>query len=85
MERDTEAGEYLYHAGGELTPFFVVLDGSVEILREGDDRSSEVLVVHTRRRFLGELNMLTGQSRTSRRGSPNPAGCSRCNPTSSAG
>ena len=59
-ERQVERGEILYRAGDESPPFFVVLDGEVEVIRGGD--SGEV-VVATRgaRGFLGELNLLTGQ------------------------
>ena len=32
-----EAGQMLYRAGGDPPNFFVVLDGEVEIVREGDD------------------------------------------------
>jgi thioredoxin reductase (NADPH) len=54
-----EAGQMLYRAGGEPPNFFVVLDGEVEIVREGDDEV--VIAAHGPGRFVGELNLLTGQ------------------------
>ena len=54
-----EAGQMLYRAGGDPPNFFVVLDGEVEIVREGDDEV--VIATHGPGRFVGELNLLTGQ------------------------
>jgi len=54
-----EAGEMLYRAGGEPPNFFVVIEGEVEIVREGDDQV--VIAAHGPGRFVGELNLLTGQ------------------------
>jgi thioredoxin reductase (NADPH) len=52
-------GDVLYAPGDPVDDFYVVVEGEVEILRaEGDD----VLVVHGAGRFLGELNLLTGQA-----------------------
>ena len=59
-ERVVEAGDVLYRAGAESYDFFVVLEGTVDIVRP--DLEGETLVTtHTAGRFLGELNMLTGQ------------------------
>jgi thioredoxin reductase (NADPH) len=58
--RAVEAGDVLYRAGAPSTDFFVVLAGEVEVLRAGD--GGEVIVVHGPGRFLGELNLLTGQT-----------------------
>ena len=65
-EREVSAGEVLYSAdeSPELTcgrpSFFVVLDGEVEVVRP--DAGGEVLVaVQGPGRFLGEMNVLTGQ------------------------
>jgi thioredoxin reductase (NADPH) len=57
--RTFEVGEYLYRAGDATYDFFVVLVGLVEIVvdSDGDER---VVASHGARRFLGELNMLTG-------------------------
>ncbi len=54
-----EAGQMLYRAGGDPPNFFVVLDGEVEIVREGDDEV--VIAAHGPGRIVGELTLLTGQ------------------------
>ena len=60
-ERDTAVGEVLYQADEPATDFIVVLAGEVEVVRP--DEAGEVLVVvHGPGKFLGELNVLTGQS-----------------------
>ena len=67
-ERAVAAGEVLYQADdGSSTDvtcsrpdFFVVLEGEVEVLRPDRD-GDVVLVVQGAGRFLGELNLLTGQ------------------------
>ena len=59
--RRVEAGEYLYREGDSTYDFFVVLSGEVEIVIDagGEER---LLARHNRAgRFLGELNLLTGQ------------------------
>ncbi|MDX6410109.1 MAG: thioredoxin reductase, partial [Gaiellaceae bacterium] len=58
--RSVRGGEVLYSAGDPATDFFVVLDGEVEVVRAGD--GGEVIVVHGPGRFLGELNLFTGQT-----------------------
>ena len=85
VERDVEAGEVLYRPGAETYDLFVILEGDAEIFRA--DRDGDVIVAtHGQGRFLGELNMLTGQRvylgarMTQRR-----VGCSRSRRTSSAG
>ena len=60
-ERTVEAGEVLYRAGEEDPHFYVVLDGLVEIVRHDDRNDDLVLVRHGAGRFIGELNLLTGQ------------------------
>src|SRR4029077_14553787 len=54
------AGEYLYREGDPEYEFYVVLSGAVEIVvrSEGAER---VIARHPAGRFLGELNLLTGQ------------------------
>jgi thioredoxin reductase (NADPH) len=54
-----EAGQMLYRAGGDPPNFFVVIEGEVEIVREGNDEV--VIAAHGPGRFVGELNLLTGQ------------------------
>jgi thioredoxin reductase (NADPH) len=59
-ERAVAPGDILYRAGQEEYDLFVILDGDVDIVRE--DLDGEVLITqHGPGRFLGELNMLTGQ------------------------
>jgi thioredoxin reductase (NADPH) len=60
VRRPVSAGEYLYREGDPGYDFYVVLAGAVEIVvnSEGEDR---VIARHTAGRFLGELNLLTGQ------------------------
>ena len=55
--RRVEQGTLLYRQGDRRCDFFVILEGLVAIL-EGPDR---VIGVHGRGRFLGELNLLTGE------------------------
>ena len=51
--------DFLYRAGDREPHFFVVVEGQVQIVREGVD---EVIVAtHDAGRFIGELNLLTGQ------------------------
>ncbi|HXY93467.1 MAG TPA: FAD-dependent oxidoreductase [Acidimicrobiia bacterium] len=57
--RDVAAGEFLFRAGDRASDFIVILEGEVEIIREDDDQ--DVIAVHGAGRFLGELNLLTGQ------------------------
>jgi len=59
-ERAVAPGDVLYEAGDADFDFFVVLEGEVEIVRPGPDGEVEI-ASHPARRFLGELNMLTGQ------------------------
>jgi len=58
--RSVARGDVLYRAGEALPGFFVVLDGETEIVRERDS-GDVVIAVHGAGRFLGELNLLTGQ------------------------
>jgi thioredoxin reductase (NADPH) len=60
VRRAVAAGEYLYREGDSTYDFYVVIAGAVEIVvqSEGTER---VIARHEARRFLGELNLLTGQ------------------------
>ena len=62
VPRDVEVGELLYAAGE--TPDLVVIDsGVIELVRAATPDSAEVVVAtHGRGRFVGELNLLTGQN-----------------------
>src|SRR3954452_23021314 len=59
--RETEVGQVLFRAGDTSNDFIVVLEGEVEMV---DDFAGEARTIGVFRagRFLGELNMLTGQA-----------------------
>jgi thioredoxin reductase (NADPH) len=59
--RKTEVGEVLFRAGDTSNDFIVILEGEVEVI---DDFAGEARTIGVFRagRFLGELNMLTGQA-----------------------
>ena len=59
--RETEVGEVLFRAGDASNDFIVVLEGEMEIV---DDFAGEARTMGVFRpgRFLGDLNMLTGQA-----------------------
>jgi thioredoxin reductase (NADPH) len=57
--RDVEPGEVLFTDGDDSYDFFVVDSGAVTIVRGLGDEN-HVIAVHGPRRFLGELNLLTG-------------------------
>src|SRR5215207_8315107 len=59
--RKTEVGEVLFRAGDTSNDFIVVLEGEVEVVDDfvGEARTIGVFLAG---RFLGELNMLTGQA-----------------------
>jgi len=58
--RAVARGDFLYRAGETPPGLFVVVDGEVEIVREDVD-GELVVATHGAHRFLGELNLLTGQ------------------------
>jgi thioredoxin reductase (NADPH) len=57
-ERTAEAGEVLYRVGDRAYPFIVVVEGEVAIL----DSAGNEIVRHGASGFLGELNLLSGQT-----------------------
>ena len=59
--RKTEVGDVLFRAGDTKNDFIVILEGEVEVVDDfaGDARTIGVFLAG---RFLGELNMLTGQA-----------------------
>jgi thioredoxin reductase (NADPH) len=59
--RATATDEVLYREGEHCADFFVVLDGLVAVV-EGLGDEERVIGVHGAGRFLGELNLLTGQA-----------------------
>jgi thioredoxin reductase (NADPH) len=60
QRRRTQVGELLFQAGDTTYDFFVILAGKVAIV-DGYGREETPIGVHGPGRFLGELNMLTGQ------------------------
>ena len=58
VERTAEAGETLFQVGDERYPLIVILDGEAEVR----DADGEGIVKHGPSRFLGEMNLLTGQT-----------------------
>jgi thioredoxin reductase (NADPH) len=56
--RSAEVGEVLFEVGDESYPFIAILEGEVKIL----DGAGEELVRHGRHGFLGEMNLLSGQT-----------------------
>ncbi len=59
-ERAVEVGDILYRAGDGSYDFLVVIEGTVDIIRP-DLEGETLITTHHPGRFLGELNMLTGQ------------------------
>jgi thioredoxin reductase (NADPH) len=60
---DMSAGDRLYAAGDVEYDFMLIESGDVEIIREANaDSPAQVVARHGGGRFLGELNMLTGQA-----------------------
>jgi len=58
--RETRQGDVLYREGDQSGEFFVVLSGTVAMVQDYG-RDNRVVAVHGLHRFLGELNLLTGQ------------------------
>jgi len=59
--RTTTAGEVIVRAGDTSYDFVVVLQGMVGIV-ERDHGAERLIAVHGAGRFLGELNLLTGET-----------------------
>jgi thioredoxin reductase (NADPH) len=59
--RKTQAGQLLFAEGDRSYDFIVILEGEAEIV-ENFEGEARTIAVHGARRFLGEMNMLTGQS-----------------------
>ena len=59
--RATRAGEVLFREGDLRCDFFVVLDGTVEVV-EGYGDDQQVLAVHGPGCFLGDVSLLVGQA-----------------------
>src|SRR5271165_2097818 len=57
-ERTAEVGEVLYRVGDREYPFIAIVEGEVAIL----DAAGNEIVRHGASGFLGELNLLSGQT-----------------------
>jgi thioredoxin reductase (NADPH) len=60
--RTTNVGDVLYRAGDRPYDFVVVLEGKVAVVEGYQSPDERVVGVHGRRRFLGEISLLTGQA-----------------------
>src|SRR5207245_6667555 len=58
--RSVAVGEYLYREGDATYDFYVILSGAAEIAVRSDGEE-RIVARHGPGRFLGELNLLTGQ------------------------
>jgi thioredoxin reductase (NADPH) len=59
--RAVGTGELLFREGDLTYDFFVVLSGKVAVVEGLDGSDERVVGIHGPRRFLGELNLLTGE------------------------
>jgi thioredoxin reductase (NADPH) len=59
--RPTKAGDVLFREGEDSADLFVILDGQVAIVENYRGSEERVIGIHGPGRFLGELNLLTGQ------------------------
>ena len=59
--RKIEPGQVLFREGDRSYDFIVILEGEAEIV-DNFGGEARTIAVHGARRFLGELNMLTGQA-----------------------
>ena len=57
-ERTAEVGTVLFKIGDETYPFIAILEGEAQVL----DESGHEIVRHGPSGFLGEINLLTGQT-----------------------
>jgi len=57
-ERTAEAGETLYEIGDETYPFIAIIEGEAAVL----DSAGQEVVRHGASGFLGEMNLLSGQT-----------------------
>ena len=59
-KRATKQGETLIEAGERVVPFFVVLSGSLDVVRPSNTVET-LITTHGPGRFTGEINMLMGR------------------------
>jgi thioredoxin reductase (NADPH) len=57
-ERTAEAGDVLFRVGDRTYPFIVILDGEIAI----QNPTGREIIRHGRNVFLGEMNLLSGQT-----------------------
>ena len=60
--RHVDVGEVLFADGDQHYDFFVVLSGKVAILQNAGCADETTIGVHGEHRFLGELNLMTGEA-----------------------
>src|SRR5436190_15811478 len=60
--RATSEGETLFEEGDPSYDFFVVLSGKVAIIQNAGCADEKTIGIHGEHRFLGELNLLTGEA-----------------------
>ncbi len=58
--RDVHAGDVLFDVGDQNTPFFVVVSGTIDLVRLIGDREEPITVYHPGE-FSGEMNMLSAR------------------------
>jgi thioredoxin reductase (NADPH) len=58
--RDVHTGDVLFDVGDQNTPFFVVVSGTVDLVRTIGDREEPITVYHPGE-FSGEINMLSAR------------------------
>jgi thioredoxin reductase (NADPH) len=58
--RPIQAGEVLVEAGDQIVPFFVVVAGTVEVVRVANGKET-LIAVHGPGQFSGEVNMISGR------------------------
>ncbi|HEX7678834.1 MAG TPA: cyclic nucleotide-binding domain-containing protein, partial [Thermoanaerobaculia bacterium] len=63
--RAVARGEVLVEVGDKVLPFFVVVDGEMQVLRPSDG-SETLIVTHRHGQFSGEGTMITGRRALSR-------------------
>lgn len=59
--RGVRRGDVLVEAGAQHPPFFVVVSGSLEVVRPNEKGDEELVAVHSPGQFSGEVNMLSGR------------------------
>src|SRR3954454_14647347 len=58
--RAVRRGERLVDAGDQVVPFFVVVEGAIEVVQINDGAET-IIAVHGPGQFSGEVNMISGR------------------------